>query len=149
MDYIKIRLRGDLDKLLPGIDKTLDEMLQPMSPMFSLSKQTFKPLMDVYETPEEIIVLAAVAGVDKDEIELEVNTRAIRISGHRRAPDFADKNSRYCLAEMQQGQFERVLILPSPINTDEVSATYSNGLLQVRMTKMQIDKTRRIQIVER
>ncbi len=148
MDYIKIRLRGDLDKLLPGIDKTLDEMLQPMSPMFSLSKQTFKPLMDIYETTEEIIVLAAVAGVDKEEIELDVNTRAIRISGYR-APAFEDKNSRYCLAEMQLGQFERMLILPSPINTGEVSATYSNGLLQVRMTKLHIDKTRRIQIVER
>ncbi len=87
--------------------------------------------------------------LDKDEIELEVNTRAIRISGHRGPPAFSDKNSRYCLAEMQLGPFERVLILPSPINTGEVSATYSNGLLQVRMTKLQIGKTRRIQIVER
>jgi HSP20 family protein len=148
MDYIKIRLRGDLDKLLPGIDKTIDQMLQPMSPMFSLSKQTFKPLMDLYETPDEIIILAAVAGVEKEELELEVNTRAIRISGCR-GTAFADKNLRYCLAEMQLGPFERVLILPSPINTGEVSATYSNGLLQVRMSKLQIDKTRRIRIVER
>ncbi len=148
MDYIKIRISSDLDKLASEFDKTIEEVFQTMSPMFSLSERTWKPLMDIYETDEEIIVLVAAAGVAKEDIELEVNTRAIRISG-KRIPVFTDKNTRYCLAEIQYGSFERILFLPSPIDTEIVSASYLNGFLQIRMAKLQINRTRKIQIDER
>jgi HSP20 family protein len=39
--------------------------------------------MDIYETPEEIIVRAEIAGVDKDNLEVEINSRAVKIKGRR------------------------------------------------------------------
>lgn len=145
MEYIKIRLSTDLDQYGPEFEKTIDAMFQSMNPLFSLSERSWKPQIDIYETPEEIIVLAEIAGVDKDDIEVEVNSRAMKVSGVRRFM-FPEENTSYCLAEIQYGEFERILFLPAPIDTDVVSASYSNGLLQIRMAKWFADKSRKILI---
>ncbi len=143
MDYIKIRLSADLDQLGSKFKRNMGEMFQSMNPIFTLNERSWKPQVDIYETPEEIILLSELAGVDKDELELEVNSSALKISGKRRFA-FSKESTSYCLAEIQYGTFERILVLPSPIDTDVVSASFSNGILQIRMAKWFVDKARRI-----
>ncbi len=143
MDYIKIRLRTDLDQLGSKFERNIGEMFQSMNPIFTLNERSWKPPVDIYETPEEIILLSELAGVDKDELELEANSRAIKISGKRRFA-FSKERTSYCLAEIQYGTFERILVLPSPIDTDVVSASFSNGILQIRMARWFVEKARRI-----
>jgi HSP20 family protein len=143
MDYIKIRLRTDLDQLGSKFERNIGEMFQSMNPIFTLNERSWKPQVDIYETPEEIILLSELAGIDKDELELEVNSSALKISGKRRFA-FSKESTSYCLAEIQYGTFERILVLPSPIDTDVVSASFSNGILQIRMAKWFVDKARRI-----
>jgi len=113
--------------------------------MFILSERMWKPQMDIYESPEEILILAEIAGVNKDNLELEINSKAVRIYGSR--PEMPRmKNSTYRLAEIQYGQFERVLFLPAPIDTDKVTASFQNGFLQIRLTKIPRDVTYKIPI---
>ena len=85
MDYIKIRFGNDFDELSSKIEKTFEEMFRPrpVSPMFASSECTWTPQMDIYETPDEIIVLAEISGVEKDNLEVEINRRAVRIKGRR------------------------------------------------------------------
>jgi HSP20 family protein len=147
MDYIKIRFGNDFGASDSGFDKTIEDMFRSMSPMFSLSERVWKPQMDIYETPLEVIILAEVAGVDKDNLEVEISSRAIRIRGNR-AEIPRDENTTYRLAEIQYGAFERILYLPALIDTDKVSASYLNGFLQVRLAKIPQDKTHKIAISE-
>ena len=81
--------------------------------MFLSSERSWSPQMDIYETPEEIIVLAEIAGVDKDDLEVEINTKAVRISGCRSELPRTG-NATFRLAEIQYGPFERILFLPAP-----------------------------------
>ena len=137
MEFIKIRFGNDISPLECSFRKTADEIFRPrpVSPMFLSSERTWTPQMDIYETPEEIIVQAEIAGVDKDNLEVEINSKAVRISGSRcELPRTG--NTTYRLAEIQYGQFERVLFLPSPIDTEVVSSSYSNGFLQIRLAKL-------------
>ncbi len=145
MDYIKIRLSADLDQYSSGLEKTVEEMFQSLNPLFTLSERPWKPQMDVYETRKEIIVLAEVSGIDKNDLDIEISARAIKIAGDRKF-SFSEANTRYCLAEIQYGTFERILILPAPVNTDKVSASCSNGLLQIRMVKWFTNETHKIEI---
>ena len=147
MDYIKIRFIQDADKLGSEVEKTFEEMFRAISPMFSLSERTWKPQMDIYETPEEIIILAEIAGVNKENLELEISSKAVRVSGKRTEFPKVD-NATYRLAEIQYGKFERILFLPAPIDPEIVSASYSNGLLQVRLAKLALDKTHKIPIAD-
>ena len=147
MDYIKIRFTDDFDQLESEFEKTLEDMFRAISPMFTLAERKWKPQMDIYETPDEIIILAEIAGVNKEDLELEISSKAVKIHGNR--TEFPRvENITYRLAEIQYGRFERILYLPSPIDTEVVSASYSNGFLQIRLAKLLLDKTRKIPITE-
>jgi len=147
MDYIKIRFGNDFDQLTSRFDKTFEEMFRPrpVSPMFTSSERTWNPQMDIYETKDEIIIQAEIAGVDKENLEVEINSKAVRIYGKRSEMPLI-KNATYRLAEIQYGKFERILFLPTPVDTEVVTSSYSNGFLKIRLSKLPVDVTHKIPI---
>jgi len=138
MEFIKIRLSNEFDPMGSKLEKTISEMFRSMNPMFAFSKNSWKPQMDMYETPEQIIVIAEIAGVEKEALDLEINSRAIRISG-KRLLDPPAENGRYRLAEIQYGTFDRVLYLPAPIDTEKVEAAFKRGLLHIHLPKLKFE----------
>ncbi len=145
MDYIKIRFCNDVDKLHSKIERSIDDVFRSMNPTFSLNKRTWHPQIDIYETHEEIIVRAEVAGVDIENLAVEVSQRAIKLTGKRSELPRID-NATYRLAEIQYGNFERVLYLPVPIDTEIVSTSYTNGFLEIRLVKLDIDKAYKVPV---
>jgi HSP20 family protein len=147
MDYNKKKFSKGPDHLNSATGRCIDGMFRSISPLFALSEGLWKPQMDIYETDEEIIIIAEIAGVGKENLGVEINTRAAKIYGNR-AEIPRVKNSTYRLAEIQYGKFERILLFPSPVDMDKVVATYLNGLLQIRLAKLPADKTHRIPIID-
>ena len=145
MDYIKIRFGNDLDDLECRFEKTIEEMFCALNPVFKLSDRAWNPQMDMYETPEEIIILAEVAGVNKEDLEVEISAKAVKISGNR-TEVLRIRNATYRLAEIRYGKFERMLFLPAPVDPEVVSASCVNGLLHIRLAKIQSDRVHKIPI---
>jgi HSP20 family protein len=134
MEYIKIRFGKNLVHAHSRLQKTIDDILQQVKPMIVLSEQTWRPQMNLYETPEDVIIIGEISGVDKEDLEVELDARAVKITGLRRETDRAS-GMKYHLAEIVYGKFERILLLPVPINPEEVKASYSNGFLRITMAK--------------
>jgi HSP20 family protein len=147
MDYIKIRFGNDLDQLSSEFKKNIEEMFRSMSPRFSCTECSWIPPMDIYESPKQIVVLAEIAGVKKDDLDIEINSKAVKIIGKRYDMP-RDKNSTYRLAEIQCGRFERILFLPVPINTEKVTASYQDGMLHIKLAKQPAEKPHKIPISE-
>jgi HSP20 family protein len=145
MEFIKIRIAEDFGHLGSDLEKTIEDMFRSMSPAFTLTARTWKPPMDMNETPDEIVIIAEVAGVDKDDLEVEISSKAVRIQGSR-ITRHCTEDTTYRLAEIQYGRFERILYLPAPIDPEVVSAGYKNGLLEIRLAKMPIEKSHKIPI---
>jgi len=145
MDFIKIRFADDFDRITSSFEKTIEDMFRSINPVFSLSERSWKPQMDIYETTEEVIVIAEIAGVDKENLDVEISSKAVKIYGERTALPRVN-NSTYRLAEIQYGKFERILFLPSLIDIDVVSASYSNGFLHIRLAKLSLDRKQIIKI---
>ena len=143
MDYIKIRFGDDIDRL----GSTIEDMFRSMGPIYSPTERTWTPQMDIYDSPEEIMVRAEIAGVEKENLEVEISRKALKITGSRSALPFRG-NATYRLAEIQYGEFERILFLPSPIDADKVSASYLNGFLEIKLAKLPRDITHKIPISE-
>ncbi len=145
MEYIKIRFGKDLGHMHSRLQRTIDEMFRQVNPMLVLPQQTWRPQMDMYETPEEIIIVGGISGVDKEDLEVELDHKAVKITGVRReiAPV---SGMRYHLAEITYGRFERILLLPVPINPEEVQASYTNGLLKITMAKRPREQVRQIPV---
>ena len=145
MEYIKIRFGKDLGHMHTKFQRTIDEMFRQVSPMLVLQEQTWRPQIDVYETPDEVVIIGEMSGVDKNDLEVELDQKAVKISGVRRETERVP-GRRYHLAEIAYGSFERVLFLPVPIKPDEVQASYTNGLLKITMAKQPKQQSRQVHI---
>ncbi len=147
MNYIKIKFGDQFDRFGSDIEKTIQDIFRPrpVNPMFACKDCSWVPQMDIYETKEEVFVWAELAGVEKDNLEVEINAKAIRIHGVRKEMPKEPRGT-YRLAEIRYGKFERVLYLPSPVDPEVVSSAFANGLLSIRVAKLQTDKTHKIPI---
>lgn len=145
MEFIKIRFANDFDRMGSKFEKTIADMFNTMNPMFAFAKSAWKPPIDIFETSDNILITAEIAGVEKENLELEISSRAIRISG-KRIPVPSARNGRYRLAEIQYGIFERIMHLPVLIDPEKTSATYKKGLLQINLPKITGETTYKVPI---
>ena len=145
MDYIKIRFSNEFERVESKVESSIEDIFRSINPMFSLEERSWKPSMDVCETADHIILRAEVAGVDKDRLEVEISSRAVKIFGTRQELP-RNANATYRLAEIQYGNFERILYLPAPIDTEDVSTSYANGFLEIRLAKQKVEKAYKIPV---
>ncbi len=136
MNYIKISFRKEESTVRGNIEDALEKMFgMTMPTRFAVGEHAWRPQMDIYETQEEILVIIDLAGVRMEDIHLEVGRKSLKIYGKREQKTLPG-TSRYRLAEIAYGYFERQLTLPIAVNEGTVEATYKNGLLEVRMAKL-------------
>ncbi len=135
MSYIKIRFGNAFEHKKCHSEKSIDEMFQAINPMFHMGVTSWKPQVDIFETKIDVVIQVTMAGVDKENLQIEISEKAVKIYGERTGnPKNAEAT--YRLAEIQYGRFERVLFLPCIIDTEKVSASYENGFLQVSLAKL-------------
>ncbi|MCJ8500994.1 Hsp20/alpha crystallin family protein [Desulfatitalea alkaliphila] len=149
MDYIKIRFGDEFDRFGTRLERTLQDIFRPrpVNPMFACKDCGWVPQMDIYETQKEVFIWAELAGVEKEHLEIEVNSKAIRIHGVRKElPKPAE--GAYRLAEIRYGRFERVIYLPTAIDPEVVSTNFVNGFLSIRMVKAPPQKTHKVAIAD-
>lgn len=101
--------------------------------------------VDVYQTEDEVIVQSTIAGANADDIDISVTTDMVTIKG-RREQDEAIKPSDYFHQELYWGPFSRAIILPMDIDADSAKASYKNGVLTIRLPKLEKLRTKKIKI---
>lgn len=100
--------------------------------------------LDVYQTPNDIIIKAAIAGVKPEDISISISNDMLTIRGKRKQEKEV-KNEDYFYRECYWGGFSRSIILPTEVNTDAIEATMKNGILVITLPK--IKKGRPINIL--
>jgi HSP20 family protein len=145
MEYIKIRFVEDPEGAESEFHRTLDEMIRGADHRFMLFRHRWRPQTDIYETAGEIVIRAEIAGLRQEEIQLEISSGVVKISGTRTGGP-CEQDARYRLAEIPCGYFERILTLPVPVDTDSAAAHYQDGLLEIRLVKRSLNRIQRISI---
>jgi len=104
--------------------------------------------VDVYQTPQEIIVESAVAGVSPEDIDIDASTDTLTIRGERRrAHETAEEN--YYSQECYWGRFSRTIILPQEVDPEGAVVTFSrSGILRVCLPKINRKRSKKLQIKE-
>lgn len=146
MSFIKVRFTDDIADISSELRKSIDEVFSLINSTFTVFQNVWRPQVDIYESPDEIMIVADIAGVKTEDLYVEVHRRVLRIYGKRETP--VGRNARYHLAEITYGYFERNLSLPLPIDAESITATYADGLLQIRMAKLPMNRVRKIPIQE-
>lgn len=107
--------------------------------------ETWTPLVNLYESEESYIVCVDLAGVVKDEIDLQVHRQCLTLRGNRQVPtqpredagDVPVPRYRVHLMEIDHGHFVREVELPCDVESDKIVAEYRNGLLWIELPKKQ------------
>ncbi len=101
--------------------------------------------IDVYQTPNEIVIKSTIAGVKPEDIDISITNDMITIKG-RRQKDEEVKEEDYYYQECYWGPFSRSVILPVDVEVDKTDASMKNGILTIRLPKVEKVKTKKITI---
>lgn len=102
-------------------------------------------MVDVYQTPDEIVVESAVAGIDPAEIDINASTDAITIRGERKR-ERRIKDNDYFYQECYWGRFSRTVILPQEVDPDAADVSFKNGILTVKLPKLNRKKSKKLKV---
>ena len=101
--------------------------------------------VDVYETPEEIVIRSIVAGVRPDDLDVSISRDMVTIRGTREEhKEVADDS--YFHKELYWGSFSRTVLLPAEVEVEEAQATEKHGLLTIRLPKIDKEKQTKLKV---
>lgn len=110
------------------------------------TSKDWEPKMDIKESDNDFTIKADIAGLSKDDININLNGDRLTISGERE--DESSTDTRYHFRERSVGKFSRTFNLPESVNKDEINARFENGILSIDLKKREeiIPKTKEIVI---
>lgn len=92
------------------------------------------PAVDVYDEGEAIVVKAELPGLTKDQVEVQISDRTLTIKGEKKRSEDV-RESDYYRSERMYGAFTRTLSLPVEVKADAATATFKDGVLEIRLPK--------------
>ena len=104
------------------------------------------PSVDVLEDNDSFHVRADLPGMKKEEIQLTLDGTTLTIHGEK-AQERETKNDDFYRRERYAGSFSRSLVLPSAVDAQKITATYKDGVLEVKVAKSETAKPKQIQIL--
>lgn len=132
--------------VIPNDDDTNDEdsfIEESNNHWLSENNNDGELTVDVFETPNSIIVKTIVAGVKKENMEINLSRDMITIKGKRDSDEIVDDEN-YFHRELFWGTFSRTILLPQEVDIERAEANESQGLLTIKLPK--IDKGRQARL---
>jgi len=107
---------------------------------------TWRPLADIRESAEMLMVKIELAGMKEEEIDVTLYEDALLVSGERHEEPEGNENVYYHEAQIRYGPFRIEVLLLLPIDREGVKARYENGFLWVDLPKLPQNKPERVRI---
>ena len=137
---------------LNGLDSLQSEIgnfLRPMSKLIGedggIFEREWRPAIDVYDSDNALLVKADIPGLKKDEIDVSIHDGTLTIKGEKKMENEVNEEN-YFRSERFYGSFTRSIQLPTEVERDKVTATYKDGVLELKLPKREEAKTKRISV---
>ncbi len=102
-------------------------------------------LVDMFETGDHIVVAAALPGVKPKDIDVTITGNRLNIRGEfRKEPD--EENAEVHFLERPYGRFQRTITLPSDVDTEDIGASFIDGVLKITLPKLEREKRKQIPV---
>ncbi|MEM1241631.1 MAG: Hsp20/alpha crystallin family protein [Cyanobacteria bacterium P01_H01_bin.26] len=132
------------------IDSLQREMNRLFDDVFTLSPHQngisgFTPAVEIEERDDLYHLRLEVPGINKDDLDIQVTSETISISGERRTSSQTEEDG-VTRSEFRYGSFSRVVSLPGRIDHQNVAANYSDGILSLTLPKAEEEKTKVVKV---
>lgn len=149
-EQVDSRLKSSVERFRKELDHWLD-IAQNQSDkalgVFGLQRSSapFYPRVDLLETPEEIVVLVELPGIDPNAVDVTIAGNMLTIKGD--IEEFvAGEDGTVHLRERSSGSFTRSIPMPSSVDAEQVRAESKNGVLTVRLSKSERTKAKQVSV---
>ncbi|WP_222937654.1 Hsp20/alpha crystallin family protein [Spartinivicinus ruber] len=105
----------------------------------------FKPSVDISAKDIEYLISVEVPGVEEKDIKLEIKDHTLVISGEKKQ-EKEDKEEHHYRVERSYGCFQRVLAIPEDASTEEINASFKNGVLSITLPRRELPNRKAKQI---
>jgi HSP20 family protein len=131
-------LRREIDKLF---EDTFGNVAAPL-----LSSNGWLPAVDVKETNDALLFDLEMPGVAEDRLEITCEGGVLAIAGEKTAVKKEGDEGKWHIVERTFGSFRRSFQLPTNVQEDKIEATLTNGVLHLRVPKMEQPKPKKIEV---
>jgi len=128
------RNRGSL--FAPTMDDFIEKFFYGWPSFDEKSELAWTPRLDVNETDKDIFVDVELPGIEKKDVKVELKDNVLTISGERNQ-EKKSENQECCRVERHYGKFERVISLPESVDSGKISAEFKNGILGLKIPKVE------------
>jgi HSP20 family protein len=111
----------------------------------ALTTSSFAPAVDVYEDEHKVVLKIEVPGIEEKDIDVRVENNTLTVHGERKI-EKEEKEENYRRVERQYGSFTRTFTLPPTVDTENVSANYDKGVLNISLPKKAEAKPKQIKV---
>lgn len=118
------------------IDELFTALMSPRGAVSTRTTGTWRPPIDVYERPDSVTIVAEIAGMDREEIEVMIEGDIVSVRGTRPDPNVCDDRS-FHEAHIPYGIFAADIYIPLTIDTERAKAVYENGFLRIDLPRVQ------------
>ena len=139
--------RWDPFRNLGDIQTEMNRLFDSFSgrPSTTAGERMWFPAVDVRETKDEVVLSFDIPGMTEKDIQLSITGDLLTVRGERKF-DRNESSDTFHRVERVYGKFERTVQLAMPVQTDKVKATYREGVLEVKLPKVEEVKPREIKI---
>jgi len=110
----------------------------------SASGYVFTPRVDIWETEDNIYLIAEMPGVDEKGVDINLENNTLKIIGRVEPEEFEGYEKVY--SEYSTGHYERTFTISQEIDTDNIKATIKQGVLKIVLPKKESAKPKRIEV---
>ncbi len=136
---------GETLSLRQAMDRLFEDSFVNPAGWLTIANGQMAPAIDMWETPEEVIVSAALPGIAPENVEISLTGQTLTLRGELTADEEVTRDQ-YVIQERRYGTFHRQLTLPVRVDGDGAQATFENGVLRLRIPKAPEVKPRHIEI---
>jgi HSP20 family protein len=136
---------SELMSLRQAMDKLFEDSFVRPSRALAVLGEVMVPALDVYHTPNEVVVKATLPGVKPEDVSIEITGETLTIRGETRAEEEV-KEKDYLYQERRYGSFSRSVVLPGGLRTDKAEATMDDGVLTLTIPKAEEVKPKAIKV---
>ncbi len=133
-------LQHEMNRLFETLSPSIDRKANG-----SVSRVDFLPAVELKTTPDAVVLRVELPGFDPKAINVEVASEAVLISGDRPS-EIKPNEHTMTRSEFRYGAFYRVVPLPTRVQQSEVQADYKDGILTLRLPKLESEKNRVVKV---
>ena len=133
----------DRDSFLTPFDKMFDQMIEAQFPNVVQQvgvkpyQGTAYPKVNVYEYDDKVGIIAEIPGLDKKDLDVEVEDGVLTISGEKSHGKFDETKAKVLRRELKHSSFKRQFTLGELLDGGNINASFDDGILSIEIPKVE------------